>query len=279
MHVISDEQWFEANLNPQARTAGLELSVPDLPPDAIQLRFTGRAGRGNLRQAFDFYKFVLGCLPHDSRGRYRLVDFGGGWGRILRFFLREFEADRLVLIDCLTDAVECARSLNPPFAVIQSNVKPPLPFKTDSVDTCYAFSVFSHLSEQACRDWLSHLSELLVEGGKLIITTRGEAQIGTLRQIARPIGYIKRFIKRKKDHIHSLLTCLPRPNIVEELYDSGVFQFYPIGGGGELTEDFYGEAWIPELWMKQHYSSFGFSRYEFFPEFATIDQCTFVLTK
>jgi hypothetical protein len=72
---------------------------------------------------------------------------------------------------------------------------------------------------------------------------------------------------------------VPHPTDIERLYDSGAFQFYPTGGGGELTDDFYGETWITEKWMNEKYRSLGYSRYEFFTEFATVDQCVFVLTK
>src|SRR5262249_48345928 len=151
----------------------LGLSIPDLPPAEIQSRFTGRSGRANLEQAFQFYTFVLQHMPQQQRGRFRLIDFGGGWGRILRFFLREYSAERLVLFDCLTDAVKCAQSLNPPFSVHQNGVLPPLLLEKACADCCYAFSVFSHLSEPACVAWLSHLGELLVPNGKLIVTSRG----------------------------------------------------------------------------------------------------------
>src|SRR6266700_1425205 len=96
---ISDEAWFEYNLEPKTSP----IKLPGLPDPEIQMRFTGRAGRGNLEQAFDFYKFVRDQLPPDSGAQYRLIDFGGGWGRILRFFLREVPADHLALVDCLTD--------------------------------------------------------------------------------------------------------------------------------------------------------------------------------
>lgn len=119
MNAISDNLWFVANLNPSAGRAELGIQIPELPPPEIQMRFTGRHGRVNLQQAFDFYAFVLKHLPREAQGRLRLVDFGGGWGRVLRFFLREFSAERLILFDCLTDAVECAKSLAPPFAVQQ----------------------------------------------------------------------------------------------------------------------------------------------------------------
>ena len=72
---------------------------------------------------------------------------------------------------------------------------------------------------------------------------------------------------------------LPSPEIIREEYEKGVFQFYSAAGGGELTEDFYGETWIPREWLEERYISLGFSACDFYTEFKTIDQCVFVLTK
>lgn len=282
MTAIADNLWLDANLHPSKGRAEFGINIPDLPADGIQVRFGGRHGRDNLQPAFDFYKFVLQHMPSEQRGRLSVIDFGGGWGRILRFFLREFPATRLVLVDCLTDAIKCAQSLTSPYAIIQNEAVPPLPLEQACADCCYAFSVFSHLSEQACLSWLAHLGELLVPGGTLIFTTRGEAQIRLIRQLLPNSDHINSDFRAGKDgaaHGHALTTLLPHPDELQRLYRSGKFQFYPTGGGGELTADFYGETWVPPQWMEANYRSLGFSQYEFFTEFATIDQCVFVLTK
>ena len=267
MEQISDQEWMEANLDPQLYRPRLGVAIPNLPPDEVQLRFTGRTGRDNLQQAFDFYEFVLAHLPNLSQGSYDLLDFGGGWGRILRFFLREFRPERLLLADCLAAAIECARSLKPPFSVLQTGLEPPLAFKKTSIGVCYAFSVFSHLSEQGCTRWMQHLGELLVPGGKLIITTRGQAHI----------DYLSSLVQAQTPY--PVLQLLPNPGTIRRLYETGEFQFYPVGGGGELSKDVYGETWIPEPWLRDRRAALGFSSCEFYPEFKTVDQCVFVLTK
>ncbi len=282
MSAISDEEWLAANLAPAEGRARLGISIPGLPPPEIQERFTGASGLPNLRQAFDFYKLVLRYMPGESIGRYRLVDFGGGWGRITRFFLRECAGDRLLLLDCLSDAVECARSLSPPFAVVHTDVRPPLPIGQNVADCCIAFSVFSHLSESACETWLAHLRELLVPHGTLIVTTRGTRHIESLFHLHRQaVGrHIRRLFGGAADEeVPQLVKLLPHPRDIERRYANHEFQFYPTGGGGELTTDFYGETWIPEAWMAQRFRALGFSRCEFLREIGTVDQCVFVLTR
>jgi SAM-dependent methyltransferase len=282
MEKLSDEQWLAANLDPKQEHPKLDFRIPDLPSDEVQVRFTGACGLANLQQAFDFYRFVLGQLPATDGGRYRVLDFGGGWGRITRFFLREYPADRLALVDCLTDAVATARSLDPPFQVFHTDVQPPLPFEPGSVDCCIAFSVFSHLSEGALEGWLRHLGELLVPGGRVIFTTRGAAQIDWIRRLRRraPLNALRTLLGGNRNlHDDNLVRLLPHPDEIERRYRKGELQFYPTGGGGELTDNFYGETWIPEAWLRERHASLGFSSCQFFSEFATVNQCVFVLEK
>jgi hypothetical protein len=264
---ISNDEWFEANLNPFEYRSSLGIAIPDLPSDEVQLRFNGRAGRENLQQAFDFYKFILANIHDCGLDGQRVLDFGGGWGRVLRFFLREFPPESLFLVDCLTDAIECARSLNTTFNIIHNHVNPPLALEKGTIGVCYAYSVFSHMPEKKGCEWLRHFADLLVPGGKLIITTRGPGQIDYMERLEQAnIPYV-------------LAPYLPRPAALRQQYEQGVFQFYPTGGGGELTSDLFGETWIPKSWLEDRYSSLGFSACEFHTEFKAVDQCVFVLTK
>jgi hypothetical protein len=279
-HVISDELWLTANLEPATYRSTLGIQIPDVPPDDIQRRFTGRAGRVNLEQAFAFYRIVLAHLPIEKRGRYRLMDFGGGWGRILRLFLREVPPDSLLLCDCLTDAIETARSLNPPYAVYHNDPEPPIRLAPLTADCIYAFSVFSHLRESLARAWLRHFAELLVPGGSVVLTTRGQVQIGIIRQMSgrRWFASVRQRVARLR-RTTDVNAYLPSPSALSRRYAEGRFQFYPTGGGGELTTEFYGEAWIPERWIQENFAALGFSRYTFATETPEVDQCIIVLTK
>jgi len=264
---ISNDEWFEANLNPFEYRSSLGIAIPNLPSDEVQRRFNGRAGRENLQQAFDFYKFILANTPERGMDRQRVLDFGGGWGRVLRFFLREFPPESLSLADCLTAAIECAQSLNTPFNIIHNQVNPPLPLQENTIAVCYAYSVFSHLPERQCCNWLRHLGDLLVPGGKLIITTRGLSHV----------DYIEKL--EQMNTPYHLAPYLPKPAAIRKEYAKGVFQFYPMQGGGELSEDVFGETWITKRWLQERYLSLGFSACRFYTEFKTVDQCVFVLTK
>ena len=111
----------------------------------------------------------------------------------------------------------------------------------------------------------------------------GKRQIDKLRTFHRQAasgGVLRRLFRRpRKDHAHYLVKLLPHPRDIESRYRKNEFQFYPTGGGGELTDDFYGETWIPERWMAQRSRELGFRKCDFFREFGRVDQCVFVLTR
>lgn len=266
---LSDNVWFNLNFKPgsEVNIGGRIVHVPLLPSDDVQLRFTGRTTRQNLEQAFEFYKLIL----EQTTNLKSVVDFGGGWGRILRFFLRDVNPDQLYLIDCLTDAIDEARRTKAAFNIIQTIPGQPCPVADESIDVVYAFSVFSHLSETSSRQALRDFSRMLKKGGIAAITTRGRQHLDFLRNIS--------LTSKTSGHLAHVSQVLPDWDVMERGFDKGEYQFFPTGGGGELSSDFYGEAWIGKNWIKANLSELGYTNYEIFPEKGSIDQVTFILHK
>ncbi len=267
---ISDTTWFEMNCTPGLKTKELSsIQVPLLPSDDIQLRFTGRTSRQNLEQAFEFYRFILTKVPSPES----VVDFGGGWGRILRFFLREVNPQKLYLVDCLTDAIMAAKATNPAFKIIQTLPGQTCPLDDASIDLVYAFSVFSHLSESFACENLKDFNRMLKPGGVVAFTTRGQQHLDFLREkLAGPNT-------DRSGHLFEAIQTLPNLDLIEKTIKAGEYQFFPTGGGGELSSQFYGETWIGEGWVKKNYRNLGYKKYEMFPEHGSVDQVTFILHK
>ena len=57
---------------------------------------------------------------------------------------------------------------------------------------------------------------------------------------------------------------------------NGEFQFYPIGGAGELTADFFGEALVPQSYLERVYGS---AMIDFTERVPHVDQSVVVLRK
>jgi SAM-dependent methyltransferase len=230
------------------------------------MRYTARAGRNNLQQAFNFYRYVYSVCKLSQVNEPRILDFGGGWGRISRFFLRDTKPELIYIVDCLNDAIYRLYATGNPCKILKNQPLPPIVGLDTNFDLIRAFSVFSHLSEQYLHTWLSYLMDCLRPGGYLVFTTRGRQFIDQLEQVHREPLSIHSYLREK----------LPSPQEVRERYLKGEFQFYPTGGGEELTSDFYGEALIPRRYIEINYGS---ALVDFTEEVPDVDQAAVVLRR
>ena len=264
--AIDDTTWFELQFRPQDALKYYGIPLPGLPSDEVQMRYTARAGRNNLQQAFNFYRYVYSACKLSQVNEPRILDFGGGWGRISRFFLRDTKPELICIADCLSDAIDRLHATGNPCKILKNEPLPPIVGLDTHFDLIYAFSVFSHLSEQFLRAWLTYLMDCLRPGGHLVFTTRGRQFIDQLEQVHRENLSIHSYLREK----------LPSPKEVRERYLKGEFQFYPTGGGEELTSDFYGEALIPRRYIEIHYRS---ALVDFTEEVPDVDQSVVILQK
>lgn len=262
--VANDLTWFELQFEPEIARRRYHIPLPSWPPEEVQLRFTGRTYRENLQQAFSFYTYVRDKIDFQRNWQPKVLDFGGGWGRIARLFLRDTPPDRIWICDCLTDSVAWLKQTRNPCHIIQNGTLPPVKDLPADFDLIYAFSVFSHLCEAHLRAWLEYLRSCLAPGGFLVITTRG-------RQFLRDHVVLAR--EQPQNYI---VKALGPPPEVQALYSKGEFQFYATGGGGELTSDFYGEAIVPREYFEKHYAHF---LTQFTDEVPQVDQTVAVFRK
>jgi SAM-dependent methyltransferase len=250
--------------------------IPEKPSPYHRRNWTGDAGEWTFRQAFAFQKLVLAAarqhLPKASRD-LRILDFGCGWGRILRFFLRDVSAENLYGCDCWPEIVEIAHRDNPwcDFSVVPTLPDASFSFAQQSLDIIYLYSVFSHLSAEAHLAWVDKFREAMSPGGLLIATTRDRR---FLERLAR-----KRISEKNRGMWTSMLATEAFPDIDQTLrdYDSGAFCYAPTGGGGPLAASFYGEAAVPEQWFRNNWR--GFEILSVVPARGCIDQLTIVAKK
>jgi hypothetical protein len=155
LHDIADRDWFELQFNPElAKLRG--IPVPGIPSEHYQVSFTGLTGRQNLEQACSFYKLAHEAAGLDSVRDPQILDFGGGWGRIARFWLRDTPPQNITVSDTMDLAISLLRELKAPYHIAKNPPFPPADYDR-SYDLIYAFSVFSHLSEKYTAAWVDYL--------------------------------------------------------------------------------------------------------------------------
>jgi len=171
---ISDEFWFWLNTEGIRRNNAIRNILPGVPDENTQQIFTGDSGDKTFSDAFSYYKMFKN-LYQKHRGDLKsakVLDFGCGWGRFIRFFIKDVHHTNLWGCDPVTDMIKLCKEQNKWARFELTDSTPPLPFKDNSFDLIYSFSVFSHLSEDFHLHILNEISRILKPGGIYITTTR-----------------------------------------------------------------------------------------------------------
>ncbi len=100
---------------------------------------------------------------------HRVLDFGCGCGRTIRWFLRESGAEfRGVDVDA--EAIDWCNQHLKRGHFLANAPNPPLPYPAEYFDVVYCLSVFTHLNESMQDAWLGELNRILRPGGALLLT-------------------------------------------------------------------------------------------------------------
>jgi SAM-dependent methyltransferase len=105
----------------------------------------------------------------------RWLDFGCGYGRVVRFLVERVPPDRISAADVIGQAVEFCRSEFGVRAIhLDGNLEAN---RLGSYDFIYAISVVSHLNERNSVAFLRLLGESLAPNGILVFTTHGQTSL------------------------------------------------------------------------------------------------------
>ncbi|RTM08643.1 MAG: class I SAM-dependent methyltransferase [Hyphomicrobiales bacterium] len=270
---ISDADWFALQFDPAKARDMYRIRLPGIPSDDTQKGYTALSGENNLRQAFEFYLQMRKVCQLDTLKRPKVLDFGGGWGRVSRLFLRDTAPRNIYLAETRASTIQLLKDLKVPYTVIHNAPPPPIAGLPNNLDLVFAYSVFSHLSEQYFLDWMAYFLKVLKPGGHVVFTSRGHYFIRHLQHLH---ASEKAADPMLAEHIRRLKQMMPHPDEILRLYDAGQFQFYPIGGSEELIPSFFGETFIPEAYLKKH---FGATLISFSEDVPRVDQSITVLRK
>ena len=251
--MLTQDEWFntvcKSYENPPAFVDGREL--PGFPSDTIQTNTTGQAGVDTLREAFVFYQDCVetfGSLGAPPKREHTLLDFGVGWGRIARFFLRELPLENIHGLDVMEEFVTICRETFRSHNFRVTTPFPPTDISDGKFNYIVGYSVYSHLSEQACLSWMKEFHRLLAPGGMVALTTRG-----------RPFFDFCESLKGKghSGYLGALSAIFDDFDAERTRYDRGEFihsNHEGVVGGGAMNASFYGETFIPEQYARRTYA-------------------------
>jgi 2-polyprenyl-3-methyl-5-hydroxy-6-metoxy-1,4-benzoquinol methylase len=245
-HDATEDEWL--NVNTAAVSKFAEV-LPTLPAENVQLQFVGKAGdealvEGHmLARAFkDLYRQYVGPFTLSTR----VLDYGCGWGRITRFFLKDVAAGNLWGIDCNKGIIDFCRESNPWSRFELNDPMPPTDLPADQFDLVFSYSVFTHMREDVHFAWLDELGRLVKPGGLLILSVRPRQFISYCATLTAVSG-------RSHKQPDALVGLFPNPERALANYDGGSFVFVPYrySSYGEWC----GEACISRAYVQREWTS------------------------
>lgn len=233
---VDDDFWFWALTAGRRENALLHEMLPDLPAEEMQLTTNGNSGDTALWEGNRIYRGFR-KLYESHRGDLSrasaILDFGCGWGRITRSFLRDVEPAHLWGVDASADRIAACRDTSRWGNFRLIDPYPPVEFADATFDLIYSYSVYSHLSEDIHKQWLDEFARILKPEGLLIATTREREFINRCAETGYPF-------------FQETDSWLAR-------YDRGEYCFDTIESYGEAAQR-YGEACIPKEYVLRNWT-------------------------
>jgi SAM-dependent methyltransferase len=249
---LSDEEWLEVLIRSASDAADEAATLPQFPSSEFQVVSVGSAGEHALREAWRFWRDIqhyAEALGVNVDRSSTILDFGCGWGRILRFFLRDVAPANLWGVDVDPQMVETCRSTFSGSKLGECNfetVPPngPTTFRNATFDVVYAYSVFSHLAETTHLRWVGEIARVLKPGGLLVATTEPRMFIEWCAQLRDRTSWDSVW------HEHLARFAFVETAAALAAYDRGKFLYAATGGGPARDASFYGEAVIPRQYVE-----------------------------
>lgn len=167
----------ELSLQEQNEYPNIKRFFPLMASEEIQKNWTGSSGRTLMRQSvvfvdslIEFYKARSGT---DDISRIKVLDFGCGWGRLIRLLYKFIPDFNIYAVDAWDKSLQACHDYNvrANFAKIDDICKV-IPFDM-KFDLVFAFSVFTHLSKRASEAALRAIRKSIKDDGVLAVTIRG----------------------------------------------------------------------------------------------------------
>ena len=271
--TLDSNAWLEVLIASTKSSNWGGVQLPSFPDESLQASFVGSANEHALREGSHFYSAVLLQLEKHSgplTAESKVLDFGVGWGRYMRFFYRNVALNNLYGVDPWHLAIDTCRDTNVHGQLLHINLRPPMVLADNTFDLVFAYSVFSHLSPTVGEQWIAELARCLKPGGLLIVTTQGRTFIDYCLSLRNTViqSPWHEALQRSFNNVEQMYSD----------YDAGKILYAANGGGDGLPPDVYGDAIVPRGYVEAVWSKY-LTLLEFIDDRAYLPQALVVMRK
>ncbi|MGH9380120.1 MAG: class I SAM-dependent methyltransferase [Thermoanaerobaculia bacterium] len=154
----------------------LRSVLPVQPPEKVQKRWTGDSGSSLMRRSCATMR-LMEVMKYRVTGRgtrdCRILDYGCGWGRLLRLANYFSPVDRVYGVDVMEASLkECDKGRVPNRTALVAAAPAVLPFDGEEFDLVFAFSVFTHIPAEVAKAVLQAVRARVAPESAFIITIR-----------------------------------------------------------------------------------------------------------
>lgn len=226
------------------------VRFPRFASPEMQLSTVGGVYEQTLDEVFPFYVFVKDSCARNGtalRKNSEILDFGVGWGRIIRFFMKDVDVTRLHGVDTSAEYLGAARDTGVPGQLHQIDPLGRLPYSDNFFDLVYAYSVFTHLPENVADHWLAEIARTLKPGALLVATVE-------------PPRFLDFFasLDPQDESLHpwhaALATKIRADTGLKARLQADGFVFMPQGDG--ILDAVYGDSVMTPAYFREHWGSF-----------------------
>ena len=246
---ISDDFWFWLNTEGVRKNSMLRNILPEVPSEYVQEMFTGAHGDKSLWEGFCYYKIFKEQYQKykgDISLVYNILDFGCGWGRIIRFFMKDIKVSKIWGCDPVEEMIKICKEQNKSCNFETINTYPPTSFQDNSFYLIYSYSVFSHLSEDLHLRLVSEIKRILRPGGIYMTTTRNREFIEACSRMRE-----RKDLATLNPGPRSSSTAFPDTERSLSVFDQGLYCHHSFN---DKNWPYWGETAIPKKYVLDHWT-------------------------
>ncbi len=269
---ISNEQWLDVMQRSVVEPVIEGVEFARFPHSSIQLGFNGAANEEAVLRAWAFWSYAekwSRALGRPMGRKSNALDIGCGWGRITRMFARDIPAEGIFGCDIDQEALSICRYLGVPGRFILNKPNASLPFEAGQFSVMTAYSVFTHLPEDAAISIFAEMSRVAQKGCLFVFTVEDEKFLDYFDVPG---------IETRSERWRLLSAHKPNVPAIRERYANGEYIYLTTNEESVRSSDVYGDALVSKKWLEENTRPY-FKILGFYPTKAPVYQAVVVAVK